>query len=140
VFPGGSVSDPHRTLSTSPGSVRVEVRLHAPEIRGHIRESPSRASLVTPTIELFGIAPDIGHAIQRARAAENLAARPIDGLPVHARLRLGRESPGILRIGEEFADAERYVDPDVPILATGLKQQGSIPPAFGKASRKRAAR
>src|SRR5204863_4974262 len=74
--------------------------LGALEIRQHILERPAGVAELTPMIEIFGLAADVHHAIDRGRAAEDLAARPVDAAISRTRIGLGLVAPVDGRIGE----------------------------------------
>src|SRR5665213_1828925 len=57
---------------------------------------------------------------------------------MHLRLRLRLEFPREAAVGEKFADAQREVDPDAAILATGLQQQHAMAAVLRQSGRKRA--
>src|SRR3954469_9723088 len=50
--------------------------LRASEIRQHIVERPAGITELAPVVEIFGLAADIDHAVDRRGAPEYLAARP----------------------------------------------------------------
>src|SRR5215472_15615737 len=64
-----------------------------------------------PGVVVKRIAAHIHHAVNRARAAEGLAARDGDRAAVEVRFRLGGEPPIVARVVEEFREADEDVDP-----------------------------
>src|SRR3984893_6333026 len=56
------------------GAARLVLR--ASEIGQHIVERPAGIAELAPMVEIFGLAADIDHAVDRRRTAEHLAARP----------------------------------------------------------------
>jgi hypothetical protein len=71
-------------------------------------------------VEIFGLAADIDHAVDRRGTAEHLAARPEYAAIAGAGVGLGLVAPVDRRVGEGLAKAERNVDPPVAVLAAGL--------------------
>src|SRR5216683_507208 len=68
--------------------------LGAAEIREHIVIRPADIAELAPMVEILALAADIDEAVDRAGAAEHLAARPGDAAPAQPRHRLGLELPG----------------------------------------------
>ena len=74
-------------------------------------------------VEIFGLAADIDHAVDRRGTAEHLAARPKHAAIAGARIGLGLVAPIDRGVGEGLAKTERNVDPAVAVLAAGLEQE-----------------
>ncbi len=112
------------------GTARVVLRLA--EVGQHRLPVPALAATLTPLIVIGVIAAHVDHAVDRAGATENLAARLIHDAVVEVRLRLGIEHPVHSRIDEGLGVTERNVDPRVGVLAAGLQQQNAMTTGFGK--------
>jgi len=76
-----------------------------------------------PGVEILARPPDIDHGVDRARTAEQLAARPVVGIAGKARIRLGLVVPVDGRIEEGLAVAERHLDIETTIGSAGLQYQ-----------------
>jgi len=85
------------------------------EIRQHVVPRPAAIAELRPMVEILGLAPDIDHPVDRARAAEHTAARIKDRAPIDAGIGLGLEAPGQGRVVEQFDIAGRDVDQRVPV-------------------------
>src|SRR5262245_7088731 len=76
--------------------------LSAPEIGQHIGEAPAGIAELAPMIEILGLTADIEQPVDRARAAQHLAARLDDATVVELRLRLGGIEPVDMWVGEQL--------------------------------------
>ncbi|MPM46826.1 hypothetical protein SDC9_93533 [bioreactor metagenome] len=74
------------------------VVLGALEIRQHIGPAPTRIALLGPVVVVLGLAARIDHGVDRAGAAQHLAARLVAPASAQARLRRGGELP-VVRAG-----------------------------------------
>src|SRR2546423_6975791 len=90
-------------------------------------------------VEILGLAADVDHAVYRGRAAEHLAARPVDAAVAGSRIGLGFVAPVDRRIGKGLAEAERNVDPAVVVLAAGFEQKNARSRIFAEPRRDGAA-
>src|ERR1700730_14081099 len=97
--------------------------LRAPEIGQHILERPAGIAELAPMVEILGLAADIDHAVDRRRPAQHLAPRPKDPAVGGTRIGLGLVAPVDAGIGEGLAEAQRYVNPAVLVLAACLEQE-----------------
>ena len=82
------------------------------KIRQDLGPVPAGITLLAPAVVIFLLAADHDQAVDRARSAEHLAARPIDLAAGHVRLRLGLEFPIDLGIPHRLAVADRQMDPE----------------------------
>ncbi len=95
------------------------------EIRQHVVIAPAGIAELAPMIEILRLAADIDEAVDRARTAEDLAARPHDLPAIDAGIRLGLEAPAQLRMhGAEIADGD--MDPGIAVFRAGLEQQDAM--------------
>src|ERR1700746_2844612 len=62
-----------------------------------------------PALVVAAVPADIGHRIDRGRAADHLAARALDAAPIHRRLGLGEISPIVLALLQHAGPGERDV-------------------------------
>ncbi len=97
--------------------------LGAAEIRQHVVIRPADIAELAPMVEILALAADVDQPVDRARAAEHLAARPRDAPPVEPRHRLGLELPGDPRMIDVAVEPGRDMDPRVGVLAAGLDHQ-----------------
>ena len=93
------------------------------EIGQHVVIAPAGIAALAPAIVILVLAAHIEQAVDRTRAAEHFSAR-LEHLPaVQSRLRLGLVHPVDGFFLEQFAVAERHVDPEIGVLRSGLQQQ-----------------
>ncbi len=96
------------------------------EIGQHVVVAPADIAELAPVVEILLLAADIDAAIDRARAAQHLAARLNDAAAVELGLGLALIEPVDLRVLEQLAVAQGDVDPGVAVLAAGLEQQHAL--------------
>jgi hypothetical protein len=131
----------HLQRACAPAQFVVAVRaaFEALEVRQHLAPAPARVAQRAPVVEILGLATHEDHRIDRTRAAEHLAARPI-ALPAgQARLGLGAVHPVQARVVERQAVANRHADLKTPVAAAGLEQQHAVPSAGRQARGQHAA-
>src|SRR5690606_27436881 len=68
----------------------------------------------------------VGHAVDRARAADDLAARQRHLAAAEVRLRHGRKAPAELRVHDGGADGGRDADIRMPLGAAGLDDGDAV--------------
>ena len=136
-IPVGDVDDADGPSRPPVGGVAAEPVLEAFEVGQHVVVAPTGTSRIAPAVVLLRVAPHEHHAVDAARTAQNLAARPIDPLPLQFRLGLRRKRPDVLAAGDQLADAERNAQPAVLVLASRFEQQHLVPPAGGEAFHQR---
>src|SRR5262249_45134063 len=110
------------------------------EIRQHVLPAPADIAELAPSVEILLLAADIDEAVDRAGAAQHLAARLDDAAAVEPGLGLAFIEPVDLRIAEELAVAERDVDPRIAVGAAGLEQEHAVLPPLRQAIGQDAAR
>jgi hypothetical protein len=93
---------------------------------------PATVAELRPGVVVERIAADIHHAVNRARAAEGLAARDRDRAAVEVRFRLGSKPPIVARVVEEFREADGDVNPHRIVNRPGLQQQNLCAGIFGE--------
>ena len=65
----------HRTAAAAPGVFAPAVAFAAPEVRQDLGIGPAGRAFRGPAVVVEGMTPDVGHAVDRGRPAEPLAAR-----------------------------------------------------------------
>ncbi len=100
--------------------------LGAAEIGEHVVVAPARIAELAPAVEVLVLAADIEKPVDRARAAQHLAARLDDAAVVELGLGLRRIEPVDAGIVEQLAVAERHVDPEMQVVPAGLEQQHAV--------------
>ena len=113
--------------------------LGAPEIRQHVGESPAGIAELPPVIVILVLAADIEQPVDRARSAQDLAARLDDPAIVQLGFRFRLVEPVDLGIIEQLAEAERNMNPHIAVVAAGLEQQHAMPARRGQPIGKHAA-
>src|SRR6266567_9383953 len=101
---------------------------------------PALAAALAPIVIIRRRAAHIDHAVDRASAAEDLAARLVEGAAVELRLGLALEHPVDPGVGVRLGVAERDMDPGVAVWPAGFEQQHAIFPGFAEPRRDRATR
>ena len=104
----------------------------APEVRQHVGKGPAGIAELAPMIVVLVLASNIKKPVDRARSAQDLAARLNDPAIVQFRFRLCFVQPIDLGIVEQLAVAERYVNPEVQVVPTRLEQQNPVAAAFSQ--------
>src|SRR5882757_405033 len=93
------------------------------EIGQHVVKTPAGIAALAPAVVVLMLAAHIQKTVDRARAAQHLAARLEHLAPVQLRLGLGLVHPVDGFFLEQPSVAERNVDPDVGVLWSGFEQQ-----------------
>ncbi len=112
-----------------------------PAVAGkHIPPAPATIAEGFPFVEILRLAADIDHGVDRARPAEELAARPIIDAAGEPRNRLGQVSPVDARVMEGPAVADRDVHPGPAVRRPGFEEQHPMPCALAEAISEHASR
>src|SRR5208282_659604 len=101
---------------------------------------PAVAAALTPTVVIRRGAAHINHAVDRAGAAQDLAARLVEGAVVELLLGLALEHPVVARVGKGLGIAERDVDPRVAVASARFEQQHAPATGFAEPPGHRTAR
>ena len=129
-----------RGLVTPFDHLRVErpVVLALAEKRQDVVPTPSGVAGGGPVVVGVPMAAHVDHAVDRRRAAENLAARIDQATAVEAGLGLGAKAPVGARIVDAVEIADRDVDPCVIVHAAGLDHEHREARVGGQAVRENA--
>src|SRR4051812_3487120 len=106
----------HAVPLVGPG--RAVLRLS--EIRQHVVIGPAAIAELRPGVEVARLATDVEMTVDRARPAEHLAARKLDGAAVYAGSGLGLKAPAEARVVEGLEEPGRHDDEGVPVAAARL--------------------
>ena len=87
------------------------IRFHAPEERQHVLVAPALVAHLRPAVEVLCLAAHEGHAVDRARAAQQAAARHRDAPPLGVGLGLGAVEPVGGGVGDQPCRADRNERP-----------------------------
>src|SRR5262249_40572970 len=87
---------------------------------------PALAAALPPIVVIRRGAAHVDHAVDRAGAPQDLAARLVKGAAVQLRLRLALEHPTDPRAGVGLGVAERDVNPRVTVDAAGFEDQHPV--------------
>ena len=131
--------DSDRAAATAPSGVSEPAILDLLEIREQVRIAPARAAGRAPFVVLRRMAANKYKAVDRARSAQDPAARPVKLVAMELSLRFGVGLPDVGFIVEQLADAERYAHPQPPVALAGLEQSHGVLAAFGESSSQHAA-
>jgi hypothetical protein len=99
---------------------KLSVVLNLDEIRQHFARGPAGTALLLPAVVVLFLAADDDQPVDRARAAQHPAARPIDLTAGHVRLRLGLEFPIDLRVPHRAPVADGEMNPQVSVARSRL--------------------
>ena len=116
------VGDADRTLAAAIGIVAAIVAFHALEERQHVFVAPAVVAHLRPGVEVLRLAAHERHAVDRAGAAEHLAARHRQAAAVGVGLGLRGVQPVGRGIGQQLGVADRDARPGMA-GGTGLQQQ-----------------
>src|SRR6202041_1725931 len=116
-------------------AIRVGVALKAlsaTKVGQYISISPPPCALLLPALEIERMSADIDHAVDRRRAAQNLAPRTGDAPAAEMRLGLGFLSP-IIGIGVHGnRQRRRHLDEDRAITSAVFKQKHTRAAVFSQ--------
>ena len=132
-----------RAVSPAPLVGARDARLHPLEVRQAVRVVPvGDAALVRPALVVERVAALEDHPVDRARAAEHLAARVVDAPSVHVRLGLRLVLPVVEAAADRERERRRHVDVEVPprVRAAGLEHEDARARVLGQARGERATR
>jgi hypothetical protein len=133
------VHDVERAAAAVEGVGAALVVLAALEVGQHVGPAPAGIARGGPGIVVLGLAAHVDHGVDRARAAEHLAARLVAAAAVQPRLRLGRERPvGAAGLAEQ-RESGRAVDQHALVDRPRLEQADANGRIFGQACREHAA-
>ena len=102
------------------------IGLAAPEQRHHLVVAPAAATELRPAVIVGRVAANIEHAVDRARTAQHLAARRMDGPAIGAFLRLGGVHPVVAGIVKQVSDAGWDVNERMRVAAAGLEEADPV--------------
>ena len=126
--------DPQFAAAPVIGPRRVHLAVLAlQEIGQHVRPAPAFIAELAPVVVIRRLAAHVDHAVDRRRAAEDLAARIGDRAAVQSGNRLGLHAPVGARIAHGVEIADRDVEPDPVVLAARLDQQHAMAAGRGQA-------
>ena len=128
-----------RPAGTVEVAAAARVVLRTLEVGQHRVVVPAFAAALAPFVVIGGVAAHVDHAVDRAGAAQHLAARLIHDAAVEFGLGFRIEHPVDLRIVEGLVIAERHVDPRIGVLGPRLEQQHAEAPVLAQATRDGAA-
>ncbi|HXC89851.1 MAG TPA: hypothetical protein VNV18_06760 [Stellaceae bacterium] len=117
------VGDAQRAFPAAEGILALAgIVFHALEERQDVRVAPAAVAHLRPGVEVLRLAAHKHHAVDRAGAAEQFAARHRDPAAVGACLGLGGIKPVGRGIGDQPGHSDRNARPGVA-RPTGLEQQ-----------------
>src|SRR6185503_16765544 len=100
---------------------------------------PAFAAALAPAVVVGGRAAHVDHAVERAGAAEHLAARLVGGAAIEAGDGLALEFPVVARVGVELVVADGDMNPGIGVAPAGLEQQHPVATRLREARRHRTA-
>src|SRR5215472_1889953 len=115
------VADAHRAADAVQLRLPEGVILELPEVGEHLAPRPAWVAGGGPVVEIPRLATYVHHGVDRARAAEHLAARPELAAVVERRVVLSLVHPVETPIVESTAIADRHLDPGRAVGPAGLE-------------------
>ena len=137
---GADVRDGDGSSGAAQRALAVRAVLELPEVRQHVAPAPARIAERFPSVVVLGLAAHEDHGVDRARAAEELAARPVAGPSGERGLGLGAVHPVDARLEEALAVADRHLHPETLVAAARFEQQHAVASARGQPVGEHAAR
>ena len=132
--PRAAVGDRERAARAVKGVGAVLVVLRALEVGQHACEVPALAAESGPSVIVRRLAAHVGHAVDRAGAAQHLAARHEVAAPVPRRVRLRRVRPVVARVAQCEEEAGcRHRNGEAPIRPACLQHQNAALPVLRQA-------
>ena len=113
----------------------VVQRLDLLEERPHVVPCPAGIAECRPVVVVLTQSAHVDHCIDRARPAEQLAARPVAAAVVQRGLRLAAIHPVEARVVEALAVADRHAHEEAVVAAARLEQQHAVFAALGQPCR-----
>jgi hypothetical protein len=103
-----------RPVAAVEGIAAALVAFGLDEVGQHVVVAPAGVAERGPVVVVLALAADVDEAVDRARAAQRLAARPVDAPAVHVRVGVGLEAPVVGGAPHRLAVADGQVDPERP--------------------------
>ncbi|MNZ74630.1 hypothetical protein D3C78_930830 [compost metagenome] len=116
------LADVQLTFAAVEFAVAAMVLLALAEVRQHVGVGPALVAQRMPVVVVAVVATDVDHAVDRAAAAERLAARLVALATAQARLRHGMEGPVDVPGRQDRGDPQRGVDQRGGIFRAGFQQ------------------
>ncbi len=117
------ILDDQRAAAVAVGRIAVAaIGLRLAEERQHLVVAPAAAAHLRPVVVIGRVAAHVEHAVDRAGAAERLAARPLQPAVAAARLGLAEEIPVDFGVVEDAQHAGRDMDHRVAVGRPGFEQ------------------
>ena len=98
------------------------VVLGALEVGQHLVVAPARGPAGRPAVVVGAVAAEVDHRVDRARSADDLAAREVQAAAPEPRLRLAVEIPVDAGL-EQHREGRRHGDLRLGVLTAGLEQR-----------------
>ena len=117
------IGDIERTALPMEGIDEAFVVFRAPEKGQHLGVRPAPVTERRPGIVVAAMPPRVDHRVDRARAAQRLAARLITAAPAQSGLWRGLERPVVDRMGNQQRETERHADEQAAIGRAGLEER-----------------
>ena len=93
------------------------------EERQHVLVAPALVAELAPVVVVPGVAAHVEHGVDRRRAAQRLAARPVHAAVVAMDLRHRLVAPVVGRLLAEAGEARRHLEQEGPSGRPGLEDQ-----------------
>ena len=118
------VGDGQIAVAAAEGRVAVaQAPLHAPEVGQHVGVAPAAVAELRPGVEVHALAAVVDVAVDRAGAAERLAARGEDAPAAGPFAGLHAVEPVHAGVVEGLDEAGGYVDERMPVARPGLEHE-----------------
>ena len=134
------VLDVERAAGAVPGVGAALVVLGPLEVGQHLGPGPAGVARGRPVVVVARLAAHVDHGVDRARAAEHLAARLVAAAAVQPRLRHGLEGPVGGAVLRQHGEPGRAVDQHALVDRAGLEQADRDRGVFAQPAGEHAAR
>ena len=122
------------------GVAALGARFRAAEVRQHRRVVPACGAFCFPTLVILRIAAHVHEAVDRGRAAEDLAARRVQATPAEAGLRLGEVTPVVLLHAHRNRERGGHLYEDRAVGTADLEHEDAVLSVFRQPVGEHAAR
>ncbi len=136
----GAARGRQRSAVAAVGVGAAAPAFRAAEVGQYVSVPPALGALLLPAVEIERMPTHVDEAVDRGRAAQDLAARALHAAPVQMRLRLGPIAP-IVGLGvHRDRQRRRHLDEDGAVRSAILEDQHAAAAVFAQPVGEHAAR
>ena len=134
-----AAGDVQRAVAAAIFVAAVGEGLGLAEVGQAVAIAPAAGAERFPFVEVVRMAAHVDEAVDRGRAAQDLAARAMDAAAVEARLRRGVVAPVVLGAVHRDREGRGHLDEDAAVAAAEFEDQHPGPRVLGQAGGQHAA-